>query len=288
MVVWRIQLALLLAIASCRVGFGSAGRDAAADAPPADAAPLLTDCDPIAPVHTDPPGQALREPTLHIDGVTLLAADSSLKEATRASPRDPFGPFGAPTVIDASVADPAFIDGSTLVPALGLIRLGAVGGAGGTARNLVTCASASSCSDITLFDEQGAAITDDVDGPYPIIRDGELSMVFNRGDEVWAATPRAAGLLTWDARPLDLSAVGPVDDPAVTADGSLMIAASGGSLFALRYDPDTGEYVDPVLMLAAASPAIGVVTETELELFVAADTRGIGEIHRTVCRAPSM
>jgi hypothetical protein len=277
----------LLVLAACRAGFDPIGdppaADASADAP---VAPRLTECDPLAPALAV--AEDGREPAMFTDDLTLLASSSGvLREAVRPEVGDPFDAFEDASLISASVGDPAFLDASDANPPGGLIRLATRSEVG--IRRLVTCdgSTLDSCADISLFDEEGAAITDDVDGPYPAILDGQLIASFNRGDAVYLAVPRAIDLLEWDARLLQLDVIGSFDDPALTSDGETMFLFSSGVIFSLRYDRVSEQYVDPVLLIDASSPAVGFESATEIELFVTAETRGVVEPHRTVCRAPS-
>jgi len=266
------------------------GSDAAL--PSVDAGPALT-CAMLGPALETAPADPYLEPSLHVDGLTLVARRTpgpTLFQATRATSSAAFGPFGAVTVVQSDVQDQTFLDIEVLGLGPSVIAMGSTGSG---PRSLVLCEDppAQPCGLVTVFDELGVAITDDIDGPTLAIRDGALVMAFSRGSEIYLATPRAT-LAEWDAALFDLGVFGlgavSADDPALTTDGTRlfvpMTVQGVGSLYALRFDGEVQGYTGPERVFdGVGSPAVGIESATAIEVFVQANTRGVSEPHRLSC-----
>ena len=256
-----------------------------------DAGPHVI-CSAAEPALTTMPANAYLEPSMYVDNLTLVARSvpgPSVFEAVRPNLTSPFGNFEAVTVIQSEIQDQTFLDVETL--GLGMTVLGM--GASGTPRQLLTCADPPSvaCVPAAVFDDLGAAIEDDLDGPTLANRDGQLVLAFSRGDAIYLAQPRAT-LAEWDAVLFDLGIEGALaDDPAFTVDGRLLIVAmtvgATSGLFAYLWDPANQTYGDPQLFATAlGAPAIGVETATTIEIFGHGDSRGVSEPHRLSCTKP--
>ncbi len=243
-------------------------------------------CGPMTPVSPVPPVDALIEPALLTDGLTLLARFSFQDHiAVRASPGEDFGEWSRTTDYLALAQDHSF-----LTVAGEEIGVGAEIPAGGEDRQLTLCSApfaTGPCDVIRLFDSSGALITDDVDGPSLALRDGELVVAFNRGSEVFFARPRSAGSLDWDATRIDIG-TGLYGDPALSEDGRILAVsdtARGNSIQLAVWDASADNFV-PVQELSTiigGSPEIGLETAAGWELFLVTDTRGVVEPHRVSC-----
>lgn len=291
----------------CALAAGACGRldydglAASGDGGAADAAGSGSDaamgaylsCAGLAPALATMPADAYLEPSVHVDGLTLVARRSpgaTLFEATRPSESAAFGNFGAVTVVQSDVQDQTFLDVEAVVSGPSVVAMGSTGTA---PRSLVLCEDppTQACGTVTVFDEQGVAITDDIDGPTLAIRDGALVMAFSRGDAVYLATPRD-NLSQWDAYLFDLGVFGlgaaSADDPALTPDGTRLFVPlttmDGTSLYVLRFDYEVQGYTEPLrVMDGLGSPAVGLVSASGVEVFGHANTRGITEPHRIDC-----
>ncbi|RLB48797.1 MAG: hypothetical protein DRJ42_22400 [Deltaproteobacteria bacterium] len=256
-----------------------AARDTSVDAGPQ----VDVGCAPLAPVSPAAPADGLIEPGLRTDGLSLFARFSFRDlVATRGTVDDPFSDWAEDMTIRSIAEDPHFIDFEGSEIAAGARRMGEV------PRHLTLCRppfDAGDCDQLSIFDEDGVLMTDDLDGPALAIRDGELFMAFNRTSTIYIARPRASDLDEWDAALVDMGP-GVFGDPTLTNDGAILITdGPGDALYVAEWDAPSGTYVHahPVIGVDGGSADIGVEVVGGFELFVTYDSRGLNEPHRTTC-----
>lgn len=284
---WTIGLLAALAASGCgRINFGamdgSSPVDAASDTT-VDARPMVDlRCGALAPVSPMAPSPGIIEPALRTDGLTVLSRFSHMDfQATRMTVDDPFSDWAVTTSISSIAEDPSFIEYEGVELGFGARR------SGDDPRYLTICRppfDAGDCDALSVFDD-GVLMADDLDGPSAAIRAGELFMAFNRQTAVYIARPRAVDLLEWDATLVDLGP-GVFGDPTVTKDAAILVAAdTADALYVAAWDAAAGTFVEPHLIVGTEgeSPEIGVESPSGFELFVARDSRGVDEVHRTSC-----
>jgi hypothetical protein len=256
--------------------------------PPADAEPVPFEitCGTFEPMSAAPPPLGFVEATLHPDGLRLVGHDGTnftLVEAMRPAFGELLGAPGPATAIATDIGDVTFatIDGA----------LFAFGHTRQTVRALVICPdpmSATACEAIQMIDAATSeVIVDDHDGPNIAIRDGKPIMTFSRGDDIYHAKPLTSDLLTWRAEkiPVPFRA----DDPAVTADGEVLIVGErSAGLHVMHWDVDQATFVDvvPLPTFVGGSPAIGVEQGKTFELIATSDPRGVLEPVVATCTRP--
>ncbi len=282
---------LLLALASLacgRINFSPLDLDAdlSQDAPLAESdagPPLDIRCGTLTPVAPTAPANSRIEPAMRIDGLNLYSRSSANMDwlASRANATAPFGDWMPTDNIQSIQQDPSFVDLNGEEIATGSRRVGM------GIRQLVLCSppfNTAPCSQLSVFDSEGAPIVDSIDGPSLAVRKGKLCMAFNRGDTVYVAEPRGQALDEWDAQLVDLGAT-KSDDPALTKDGAILLAPGVGGILYLEWDAASRSYLSPRIIegLEGGSPEIGVESENGFELFVTHETRGVPETHRSDC-----
>jgi hypothetical protein len=269
-------LALALLSACVRAGFGISERDGSTsqdtrpdpvgedglvdvDGATKDISTLgpLLSCGSPALVGQGQP-QGLDEVALRTDGLELVAQQSSFAYTVRRTTRDaPFGTWQRAASWDSPRADLTFFADANGTE----VYLAADKAQTFTPRRLWFCDLTNGCTLITVHDNNGGTMTEDMDGPsLRTLTSGRIIGVHNvdlangSPPQLHAIYPETGVLAdTWISTPLTvLNNAGGGDDPALAPDGLLIVFDRDGQIWAAER-----QSVDDVFGTPHSLPGLG-------------------------------